>query len=244
MAINISELQKKQQYEVISDPIQVKLYLKRILDNRTLLSATISGDDSIFNSVMISIDNDKSQIMIDQLHPEHGHKKFLAKGKLTLFAGLEGIDLSFQCVLVDVDEKSGIPFYTLSFPQHVKYYQRRSSYRVQVIRSLSVPIHLTTSEGETFKGELDNISSGGLRVRFAVQLPKELEHGSSIPGCEFNLPDEGIIAVSVEIRHIAVVEKGGLSYLGLRYENLNSLDQRSINRFVTSLERELRRRAP
>jgi len=244
MAIDISNIKKQQQYEVISDPVQVRVYLKRILDNRTLLSAAIPDNAGIFDSVMISIDNDKSQLLIDQLHPEYGHNKLLEKGKLTIFAGLEGIDLSFQCILFDVDEKSGIPFYTLSFPQNIKYYQKRSSYRVQIIRSLSIPISLTFSSGETHVGELDNISTGGLRVRFSTDLPNDLKNGEILPRCELKLPEEGLMTISVEVRHIVFGKKGSLGYLGLRYDNLNTLDQRSINRFVTSLERELRRRTP
>lgn len=242
--IETPDIKKLQQYEVISDPIQIKLYLKRILDNRTLLSAAIPDDNSIFNSVIISIDNEKGRILIDQLHPEHGHNKLLDKGKLTIFAGLEGIDLSFQCILMDVDEKSGIPFYTLSFPQHLKYYQRRSSYRVQVIRSLSIPIILTCETDEILEGELDNISTGGMCVRFSATFPNFVENGLLIPRCELELPDEGMILFSTEVRHIVHSKKGGLGYLGLRNENINALEQRSINRFVTSLERELRRRTP
>jgi len=242
MTIETRDILKKKQYEVISDPIHIKLYLKRILDNRTLLSTAIPGNESIFNSVMISIDNDKNKILIDQLHPEAGHAILLDKGKLTIFAGLEGIDISFQCVLMDVDETSGIPFYTLSFPQNIKYYQRRSSYRVDIIRSMHIPIILTCTSGEIITGELDNISTGGMRVRFSKPFPDVIENGLSLPRCELELPDEGLIMFSVEIRHVIQAKKPALGYLGLRHDNLNTLEQRSINRFVTSLERELRRR--
>ena len=244
MPLNITDIKHQQQYESISDLVQVKLFMKRILDNRVLLSAGLAGDNKVYNSVMISVDNEKKQILIDQLHPEAGHKKFLKKGKITLFAGLDGIDLSFQCALIDVDEKSGIPFYTLAFPQHVKHYQRRSSYRVQIIRSLSISVDLICKSGETVHGELDNISSGGMRVRVAETMPEIIKNGLIIPGCEITLPDEGLMICSVEIRHVVHGEKGNLNYLGLQFEGLNSLDERSINRFVTSLERELRRRAP
>lgn len=244
MTLNISDIKYKQEYEVISDPVQVNIFLTRILNSRVMLSATVSGHDDVFNSIIISIDHDKNQFLIDQLHPDHGHKKLLNKGKLTIFAGLDGIDLSFLCLLVDVDEKSGIPFYTLSFPQHIKHYQRRSSYRVKVIRSLSIPLKFTCPTGESFTGELDNMSSGGMRVRFGSKLPEILETGMIIARCEFDLPDEGPMTCSIVIRHIIHGEKGNQSYLGIQFENLNALDQRSINRFVTSLERELRRRSP
>jgi len=244
MTLNISDIKYKQQYEIISDPVQIKIFLKRILDSRTLLSATIPGDNEIFNSVTISIDNDNHQFMIDQLHPEHGHARFLQKNKLTIFAIIDDIDLSFTCVLVDVNEESGIPFYTLSFPQSIKYYQKRSSYRVQIIRSLSIPVILTCDSDEKFEGELDNISSGGMRIRFADNLPQTMKNGLSIKKCAFELPDEGYMLCSAELRHIAHGERGNLSYMGIHFEGLNPLDQRSINRFVTSIERELRRRTP
>lgn len=244
MPLNITDIKHKQQYDVISDLVQIKLYLKRLLDGRALLSATVSGDEKVYNSVMISIDNEKEKILIDQLHPEDGHAKLLDKGKLTLFAGLDGIDLSFLCLLSDVDEKEGIPFYSLSFPQHIKHYQRRSSYRVQIIRSLSIPIDFKCESGETFKGEMDNISSGGMRVRLAEKIPDVVEKGMIIPQVEMDLPEEGFMVCAVEVRHVVHGERGNLHYLGLEFEGLNALDQRTINRFVTSLERELRRRSP
>ena len=113
--------------------------------------------------------------------------------------------------------------------------------RVNKLATLTAVI---CKSGETVHGELDNISSGGMRVRVAETMPEVIKSGLIIPGCEITLPDEGLMICSVEIRHVVHGEKSNLSYLGLKFEGLNSLDERSINRFVTSLERELRRRAP
>jgi len=244
MTLNIPESKSKQQYEIISDPVQIKVFLKRILDSSTLLSTTIPEDNEVYNSLIVSIDNDNHQIIIDQLDPKHGHTKLLQKKELTVFAVIEDINLSFTSALVDVNDQSGIPCYTLSFPHNIRYYQKRSSYRVQIIRSFSIPVKLTCRSGEIIEGELDNLSPEGMRIRFADNLSNTMKSGLSIPKCEFELPDGGHILCSVELRHVAHGENGNVNYTGIRFKSLPSLEQRSVNRFATSIERKLRRQTP
>ena len=244
MTLIIPDSKHKQQYEIISDPVQIKVFLKKILDSRTLLSTIIPGDNEVYNSTIISIDNDNHQIIIDQLDPKHGHTKLLQKKEITVFAVIEDIDLSFTSALVDVNDQPDKPCYTLSFPHNIRYYQKRSSYRVQIIRSLSIPVKLTCKPDDIIEGELDNISPEGMRIRFADNLPNTMKSGLSIPKCEFELPDGGNILCSVELRHVVHGENGSVSYIGIRFESLPSPDQRSVNRFATSIERKLRRRTP
>ncbi len=244
MTLTIPDIKHKQQYETISDPVQIKAFLKKIMDSRILLSVTIPGDNDVYNSTINSIDNDNHQIKIDQLHPKHEHTKLLQKKELTVFAVIEDIDLSFTSALVDVNDQSDTPCYTLSFPLNIKYYQKRSSYRVQIIRSLSIPVKLTYKSGEIIEGELDNISPEGMRIRFADNLPNTMKNEISIPKCEFELPDDGYILCSVELRHVVHGENGDVSYIGIRFQSLPPPEQRSVNRFATSIERKLRRRTP
>ena len=242
MTLNIPDSNDKQQYDVIADLIQIKFFLKKILDSGTLLSITIPGDNEVYDCMMNSIDNDSHQIKIDPLHPKHGHSQLLQKKKLTVYAVIEDINLSFVSVLADVNEQPDIASCTLSFPQQIKYYQKRSSYRVQIIRSLSTSVKLTCESGEIIEGELDNISPEGMRIRFTDNLPNTMKCGLSVPKCEFELPDGGHILCSVELRHIVHGENGNMSYVGIRFESLPPPDQRSVNRFATSIERRLRRR--
>ena len=148
-----------QNYEKITDEAKLNALLERIFDSHSLLSVTLSGEQAIFNSALISIDTNKNNIVIDELHPERGNDKLQPSCKINIFTGIQGVDISFQCKLLETGKQSGILYHVLSYPEHIKYYQRRKSYRVQVIRSLAVNATLTTPDGQTIKGELHNISS-------------------------------------------------------------------------------------
>jgi c-di-GMP-binding flagellar brake protein YcgR len=231
----------RQQFERITDVTKIKALLDRVQKSHALLSISIADHGDYYNSVVIKVDGEQKRLEIDELHPVKGNKILQDTKKLNVFSEFQGIDISFQTTLVDVGTQSEIIYYVLAFPDHIKYFQRRSAYRVQVVRSLIIPVSLTCKNGEILQGELHNISAGGACIRFSSALPDFLERGLMIPKCEISIPNERPLTCALEVRHVS--DAAPLITIGTRFVNLNAISQRTVEKFVVGLERKLRRQA-
>jgi c-di-GMP-binding flagellar brake protein YcgR len=177
------------------------------------------------------------------LNPQEGHKKLVEVRRLSAFGDHEGVDIRFDASVLDFDSQANIYFYRLQFPKTVKYFQRRSSYRVRVLRTSAIPVRLVAKSGAVAKGELYNISAGGLAVKFLNRLPAGFERGEIVQDCELAFPDGGKIVCTVEIRHVMTGRNDDQPIVGLRFTTLNTTQQRLINRFIATIEREIRRKS-
>jgi c-di-GMP-binding flagellar brake protein YcgR len=243
MSVNDADNAPSQEFEVVEDPVKIHRFLERIQSRHLLLQTRVPTVNGFFNSVILEIDPDRRWLTLDELHPGDGHQKFVAQRRLTVFGECDGVDLRFDCNLVEVGSQNNIYFYRVSFPATLKYFQKRSAYRVRVQRAAPVPVILMITDGEYAKGELYNISTGGISVKFTRAIPKNIERGQTIPECELRLPDGEKFICAIEARHVIAVDGKDHVLLGARFLRLNSAQQRTINRFIASLEREQRRKA-
>ena len=96
--------------------------------------------------------------------------------------------------------------------------------------------------GDYAKGELYNISTGGMGIKFTRTIPKTPDPGQLIPECEIRFPDGDKFICALEARHMIHIKSNDQALLGARFIRLNGAQQRTINRFIASLEREARRK--
>ena len=231
-----------QQFEIVDDAAKIHSLLVHIQTSRALLSVKVPSAASTYNSMIMEIDTAHHWISIDELHPAEGHKIFLAQRKLTVFGVYDGVDIRFDAALLEAGIQANINFYKIRFPKTLKYFQRRSSYRVRLLRSHPVPVVLLLGPGDYAKGELYNISSGGLGIKFVRAIPKPPALGQLLPECEIHFADGEKFVCALEARHMINIKNNDQALLGARFMNLNGAQQRTINRFIAMLEREARRK--
>lgn len=238
-----AETPSGQPYELLDDRVKIRSLLDRIQASRALLSVRIPSVSGLFTSLILNIDHDAGWIMIDELNPEEGHRKFLDVRKLTVYSEFDGVDIRFDGTLIEAGIQDKIYYYKINFPDTLKYFQRRSAYRVHVLRATEIAVILMVTDGEYYKGTLYNISSGGLGIKFTKAAPKGIQHGQIIRECEIRFPDGEKFICALEARHLILIRNNEQSLLGARFINLNNVQQRTINRFIALLEREVRRKA-
>jgi len=243
MSANESDLLVGQQFEIIEDPAKIHVLLEHVQTSRALLSIKVPPAAAIYNSMIMEIDARHRWLAIDELHPEEGHKLFVAQRKLTVFGDYDGVDIRFDAPLLEVGVQSKLNFYKIQFPSKLKYFQKRSSYRVRLLRASAIPVVLMFGPGDYAKGDLYNISSGGMGIKFIRTIPKAPDPGQLIPECEIRFPDGEKFVCALEARHMINIKSNDQALLGVRFIKLNTAQQRTINRFIASLEREARRKA-
>ena len=230
------------QFELVEDPVKIQKLLERLQAAHTLVSVKLPAFPGMFSSMILEIHPDRGWVSIDELNPQEGHRKLMESGRLTLIAESEGVDIRFDGEVIETGSQAGIYFYRLRFPPTIKYFQRRSSYRVKVLRTSAIPVTLVAKDTAVAKGELYNISSGGMAIKFQNPLSPSFVRGDMVPECELALPEGGKLVCVLEIRHIMSSRSEGPFIVGTRFVNLNTTQQRQINRFIATVERELRRK--
>lgn len=225
--------------EKVTHAPQIIGLLRRIRDQRVLLSVSVPGQGGVFNSLLLEVDPERNLILLDELNPRAGHDLVLQSRELRVHCQCQGVELGFACQ-VDIGQgKNGISFYRARLPDSINYLQRRGSYRVRVGLDLAVSLQMPVDESTLIEGELFDLSMGGLGASLDNKL--RLERGQILP-CILNLPKSDPLQVEIEIRFVRADEHKPVQRIGASFRGLDHRQQALLRRLVTQLEREMLRR--
>ncbi len=217
---------------------EINILLSKLLKNHTLLSISISDSTRTFGSMILELNSDKSYLVLDEFYPRNELKNSLLGSELSVDTQLEGIEIQFKTRVDAVAEKDGIEYYRVSYPRKVFHFQRRSSYRVAVGISDSVPLALSTENDVLLHAELRDISLGGVSARINSPTTDALNVGDEIPTCIIHTPEGKKIVSSLEI---ARIEEGSSSQslrVGARFIHISATDRQELSRLIAKLDRE------
>jgi len=226
--------------EQVTDPLQIAALLKKVKDSCTLIQVNLPGQATEYNSALLDINQKQGFLLLDELTPPDGHQSLREQGRLTAIIRLHGVDLRFTTKVQEIDGEAGIAFYRVEFPQQLRYYQRRSFYRVKIGTGLMVPFSITPQTNKHLDGRLDDISVTGIRAELKQQL--FFGKGDLLPGCAIQLPNGEKVSCEIEVRHISQDDLHRIFYLGARFVNLDRSKLNTLKRFVAEAERALLRR--
>ena len=225
--------------EKVTDPARIAGLLLRLKENRSLLRITLPGSTESFNSAILDVTPEQHYLIIDELNPVNGHQLLLEAGRLNASAQLRGVDMRFDSALESAGESKGVAFYRIALPLTLDYLQQRAHYRAKVSMAKAIEISIVRTNGETYSGYLNDISIGGIGIRFNdAQLPK-MARGERIPQCHINLPTGVDIHCRIEIRFTSVSVDSSHRMIGGRFIHLNASQEAAIAQYVAALDREL-----
>lgn len=226
-----------QQYETITSALRISALLRNAMERHVIITATLPGSKHFFNTAFLSTDHEKGMLVIDELNPKAGHGLFIEAGKITLHIMLDGVEMNFTVSLTKTGSENNIAFYELEFPGSIRYLQRRNSFRVPVSAANKIDVEIFTAENKTFTGELSDISAEGMRVRFSNKKNSALEDITEETQCLIKLPDKRQINCAFTIRHSINDKESNSLYIGGHFENIDKIQRRAIERFVSELQR-------
>lgn len=230
--------------EKISQPAQIASLLRRVHEERALLTITLSGSDDQYKSVVLEVNLAKGYVLLDELHPPEGHGRFLAAKKFHAHTRLKGVDISFGGILQESTQEGGMALYQVALPTLILYRQRRTSYRVHVGAGLVIPVTLDDEKLRHLQGILCDISTGGIGLRLKADPSLAIDNGAIFSACEIQLPGNERIHSGLELRFVSPVDQRNMVRFGGRFVRLEPSDQKLVEHFVVSLERELLKKRP
>lgn len=229
--------------EVITNPARIRGIISNIHKSRNLLNVSLPDDSHQYNSIILDIDADNKTITLDELNPKEGHERFLTKKIALISTTIHGVDIRFQVDLHNVASSDDIAYYIAGIPNKLDYHQLRAYHRVPIGLN-SIPVLLIQNDKDVLEGELRDISAGGVSIRFANKLPETIKRGTLIPTCMIELGNKDKISAELEIRFISKPDDKKHIQIGARFVGMDKPQQRIVERFVASLDRELRRKVP
>ena len=230
--------------EKISQPAQIASLLRRVHEERALLTVTLPGSDDEYKSVVLEVNLAKSHVLLDELHPLEGHGRFLAAKKFHAHTRLKGVDISFGGILRESSQEGGIALYQIALPTMILYRQRRTSFRAHVGAGLVIPVTLDDEKLRHLQGHLCDISIGGIGLRLKSDPSPGIDNGAIFSDCEILLPDNERIHSGLELRFVSPADPRNTVRFGGRFVGLEAAARKRVEQFVVSLERELLKKRP
>ncbi len=213
--------------------------LKRLLEKRALLTVTIAGQGKEYNSAIIKIAEDNSYFLLDELNPTDGHEQLKQIGQCHIKGHIDGVSLSFDTAVDHFGQDNGIPYYRILMPTAINYLQRRSAHRISFSAASPIVVTVINQNGVSFKGSLADLSTGGLRVKFANDMELPIA-SSDILRCQFKVDGHAFNA-EVVVR-IAKKSANGQPFIGAQFHNLVPALERQLQRLIMGLERAARQK--
>lgn len=230
------------QTEKINNPARITAILKNILEARTLLRVTLPGSSIEYHSTMLEVNRENNFILLDELNPKEGHERLLKAKKLAVLTHLKGVDVSFANHLQQAFVENDIAIYKIQLPKLLYYRQLRAHFRIPV-GITEIPVNLILDSEITLAGDVHDISSGGLCIQFATKLPANLKRGILIESCMIDLPDGNKLESKFEVRFCGKEDDKGRTLVGGQFVKLDRQQQRTLERYIAGLDREIRRKS-
>jgi c-di-GMP-binding flagellar brake protein YcgR len=225
-----------EQSHTLTAPLEIVHLLQQAYKKHILLNASFHGQDERFSTTFLGIYEPHGFLVLDELTPAPGHELFLEQKEISLFGRLEGVELRFNCRLIEAREKNGIAFYKASIPEKVHHLQRRLDHRIPT-RGQKMSFHAFRGLGDRqlIRGYVSNLSRKGVGV--VIEENVSLHPGEILPSCTIRLPEIGDVNFSLEVRYCSGSHAHRTTRLGGRYKSLDQVPQQKIRKTIGRLER-------
>lgn len=219
----------------LHNPARIGNLLQHLLDDRSLLTIRIPGNDNAFISAVLAIDKANKTFSLDEISPTEGHTLFLKKKQLQVNGQSRGALFSFTLALQKQGQSRGIAFYEFAYPETVQYMQRRAYYRARLKADQRITVTtLHRESGTSISGYVIDISSHGISIMFNTE--RSISRGDKQTMCKLRLPDGQKIMFDLLVRHAQHLPNERI-LIGGNFENMNSRNAQLVTKFVRKLER-------
>jgi len=218
--------------------------LKRIFENRSLLSIKLEQHPQPCNSTILGIDSRKGLLLIDDLFPAPPVDPE-RNTPLHIFTRLNGICVNFSCVLKAAGQSQNHRQYQLALPNRVHYHQRRRHYRIP-LGWTAAGLHWQAGKNAT-NAILTDISASGIGARIENSLGMDLESEHVLEPCTLTIPGFMQMDLALRVRSVRSNLPERNVYFGAEFIRLDHHQQKLLQQLMPHLDREacqIRTQAP
>lgn len=233
---------KKDHQPIIdSDNQQVFFYLQQAQQQRAFVDVQLPGDNTIYQSILLELDQDEKTILIDELFP---NSAWVAQGQ-TLRISIRqagGRSLKFQSQIQEAYRYDGAPMYVIAMPDFIDYDQRRNAFRLPVDSTLAVNVSFTGPDKQNYSGRVQDISAGGLALQLPPASDYEFAYGNSLTNVNFEFAQVNISS-DLTIRNLPhKIDPESPLRIGAEFTNMPAQRAKDLELTILQIQRERLRR--
>lgn len=209
-----------------------------------LLTATFVNDNSRklgkMSTGIIAVDARQRQFVTDPFIPK-ACNELLTPGTLVLLSLTHhGIRHQFECLWKNSDGTGDSQRHWFEFPKGIEQVQLRDAFRVKLSQAHPIKVALTHAEKPPVTGTIADLSSSGMRMRMHGMFKPKPARGEIYTSCHFVLSDGQPVVCKARLMHWQFDPEQDVTFLGIQFEELDGNTQRTLNRYVTDLQRKQR----
>lgn len=182
-------------------------------------------------------------LVLDELFPRTVNNSVRQGHQLKMETFLLGNKVQFQTQIIKIEKEKGQTLFLCSLPTNISKQQARSEYRVSISKLKKVPITLMASHRQTLQGTLSDISNTGAGIIIPGALRQPLNQGDTIDYCSIKLENDEAIRGKLIIRRLEYSHSNNETYMGTEFIHLETRYQKSLEKFVASMQRLERRKS-
>lgn len=224
---------------LIRSPQEIAQVLRAVAKGRELVTVYFDHGQRFFISSILGVEPREGVLHLDWGADEETNRRALAATHLVCVTSQDKVKVQFALDGLERVEIGGQPAFRARLPRALLKLQRREYYRLVV--PLRSPLTcLVPLAGGSLDAQVSDISVGGVGLG---NLPPGagLVVGERYPGCRIDLPGEGTLLATLEVRSLQDVslKSGGLvKRAGCRFLDIPPAQQAMIQRYIIRIDRE------
>lgn len=226
------------------DPNQIANLLTRYQQQDHLVTAILMqpGQRKLtrFSTGVLAVDLPKQTFTTDELVPMTQDLKLAEGTKLQFSLTHHGVRHQFEAAYVSTATAPDIGHHVFQFPKGIEQIQLRDAFRVKLSQAHPIKVTLTTADTGSYSGTLADLSATGMRVRLDGSDSAKPVRGQVYKTCHFVLGDGQKVECPARLMHWQFDPERKVTYLGIQFQDLDGNTQRTLNRYLTELQRKQR----
>jgi len=223
---------------------EIVAILRRIAQERTLVTVYTGGDGEFAVSMLLRVDVDAGEVDFDMPANPHAQQRVLAADELVFVVFFENVKVQFRAALAEATRFERHAAFRVRLPEQMLRLQRREFFRVRTPISARPTCLVPRREGDTKYESLElmNISVGGLAV---MNYPSDfdLSMGLVVRNCYLDLPGVGPVQVAFRVVNLYDDEsaESPARRFGCQFVDLTPQARMMVQRYVNKVEAEQRK---
>lgn len=212
--------------------------MRKIVLYRSPITLYIDGSENAFHSAMTKTDLKSNSFFFDRVIPDKGNALIKSGKRFKVEAETDGINIAFNAN-GRLRYQPSKECYRAEFPSQLFYRQRRSTYRVDVPKSREICIKVADATGQSFTGQLENLSSSGFKAAFAATALPLLQNIQRFEDAKLTISRSDVIPCTVAA-HLLPQGRPDVTVCGFSFVSIAPMGQRYIDRLITEFQWEER----
>lgn len=186
---------------------------------------------------IIAVLPDEKVFVIDNMAPKKMNSDLEPNTSIHFSLTHLGIRCQFDATYIRSDGSDAGPVHLFKFPKGIEHIQLRDAFRIKVSNAHPVKAILEHEENPTTACVIADLSASGARLKMDGLIDPQPNRGDVYKRCKVILPDGNRVQIQAQLMHWEYFPETRHTFIGIKFLNIDSNAQRTLNRYITNIQR-------